>query len=94
MNALQGLDHSQDYFVSLNTIQTIDPDKIIQRIHYMHPVFYTQAMASQPLLASLQGQNLTWFTGSYFGYCFHEDALRSAVDVAKALGVSIPWEEH
>jgi predicted NAD/FAD-binding protein len=94
MNALQGLDHSQDYFVSLNPIQTIDPDKIIQHIHYMHPVFDTQAMASQPLLASLQGQNRTWFTGSYFGYGFHEDALRSAVDVAKALGVSIPWEEH
>ena len=94
MNALQGLEDSQDYFVSLNPIHAIDPDKIIQRIHYEHPVFDTQAMASQPLLASLQGQNRTWFAGSYFGYGFHEDALRSAVAVATALDVPIPWEKQ
>ncbi len=32
-----------------------------------------------------------WFAGSYAGYGFHEDALRSAVDVARALGVEPPW---
>lgn len=94
MNALQGLDRSQDYFVSLNPIQAIDADKIIKRIHYMHPVFDNQAMASQQKLHTLQGQNRTWFAGSYFGYGFHEDALRSAVDVAKALDITIPWEQN
>jgi predicted NAD/FAD-binding protein len=92
MNALQGLDRSQDYFVSLNPIHPIDPDKIIKRIHYMHPVFDTEAMATQPKLDTLQGQNRTWFAGSYFGYGFHEDALRSAVKVAKGLDITIPWE--
>ena len=92
MNALQGLDRSQDYFVSLNPIHHIDPNKIIKRIHYMHPVFDTEAMGAQPKLNTLQGQNRTWFAGSYFGYGFHEDALRSAVNVAKGLDITIPWE--
>jgi len=91
MNALQGLDESQNYFVSLNPIYEIDPDKIIRRIHYMHPVFDNQAMAAQKQLHQLQGDNRTWFAGSYFGYGFHEDALSSAVSIAKNLNVPIPW---
>ncbi len=94
MNALQGLEPSQDYFVSLNPIHQIDPDKIIRRIQYMHPVFDLQAMATQSQLQQLQGQNRTWFAGSYFGYGFHEDALSSAVSVAKQLAVPIPWERR
>lgn len=93
MNALQGLDPAQNYFVSLNPIHQIDPDKIIRRIHYMHPVFDHQTMAAQQQLHQLQGQNRTWFAGSYFGYGFHEDALSSAVSIAKQLNVPIPWEQ-
>lgn len=93
MNALQGLDPSQDYFVSLNPIHEIDPSKIIRRINYMHPVFDNEAMAAQQQLDQLQGQNRTWFAGSYFGYGFHEDALTSAVSIAKKLNVPIPWEQ-
>lgn len=93
MNALQGLDASQDYFVSLNPIANIDANKIIRRIQYMHPVFDNEAMAAQKQLHQLQGQNRTWFAGSYFGFGFHEDALRSAVSIAKQLNVPIPWEQ-
>jgi len=93
MNALQGLDSAQNYFVTLNPLQDIDPDKVIRRIRYMHPIFDTQAMACQKQLHQLQGQNRTWFAGSYFGYGFHEDALSSAVSIAKKLNVAIPWEQ-
>ena len=92
MNALQGLDPSQDYFVSLNPIQDIDPEKVIKRIQYMHPIFDRKAMVSQKKLHQLQGKNRTWFAGSYFGYGFHEDALSSAVSIAKHFNVPIPWE--
>ena len=92
MNALQGLDLSQDYFVSLNPIQDIDPGKVIKRIQYMHPIFDNNAIVSQKKLHQLQGKNRTWFAGSYFGYGFHEDALSSAVSIAKHFNVPIPWE--
>ena len=43
-------------------------------------------------LASLQGQQRTWFCGSYFGYGFHEDALEAGLWVGEALsGVARPW---
>jgi uncharacterized protein len=92
MNALQGLDPSQDYFVSLNPIQAIDSGKVIKRIQYMHPIFDNNAIVSQKKLHQLQGKNRTWFAGSYFGYGFHEDALSSAVSIAKHFNVPIPWE--
>ncbi|HDY85926.1 MAG TPA: NAD/FAD-binding protein, partial [Methylophaga sp.] len=92
MNALQHLDTSSNYFVSLNPITAPDPAKVIKRIHYMHPVFDNQAMLAQQHLASLQGRQHTWYAGSYFGYGFHEDALTAAVSVAKAFGIDIPWE--
>ena len=93
MNALQGLDDSQNFFVSLNPIHKIAPHKIIRRINYMHPVFDNRAMGAQKQLYKLQGQNRTWFAGSYFGYGFHEDALSSAVSIARELNVPIPWEQ-
>jgi predicted NAD/FAD-binding protein len=60
---------------------------------YDHPVFDRQAVAAQQRLASLQGDNGIWYCGSYFGYGFHEDALRSAVEVAHRLGVEVPWAQ-
>ena len=59
----------------------------------MHPIFDNRAVAAQKQLYKLQGQNRTWFAGSYFGYGFHEDALSSAVSIAKKLNVPIPWEQ-
>jgi len=92
MNALQGLDTTSDYFVSLNPVMAVDPAKVIKQIQYMHPVFDNVAMSAQKQLECLQGKQHTWYAGSYFGYGFHEDALSSAVSVAKAFGVEIPWE--
>jgi len=92
MNALQGLETKSDFFVSLNPIMAVDPAKVIKQIHYMHPVFDNEAMSAQKQLQCLQGKQHTWFAGSYFGYGFHEDALSSAVSIAKSFGIEIPWE--
>ena len=35
-------------------------------------------MATQHALASLNGVRNTYFCGSYFGFGFHEDAVRSS----------------
>jgi len=48
-------------------------------------------MRAQGLLGQLQGRDRLWFCGSYAGYGFHEDALASAVEVARLLGAEAPW---
>lgn len=92
MNALQGIPGDTNYFVSLNPITPPDEASILRRISYAHPVFDSRAMQAQQSLHRLQGHLNTWFAGSYFGYGFHEDALRSAVEVAQQLGVKAPWQ--
>jgi len=94
MNRLQGLTCQRDYLVSLNPLHEPDPALVHAEIEYHHPVFDARAMAAQQQLTSLQGKRRTWFCGSYFGYGFHEDALRSGVEVARALGVDPGWATH
>ncbi len=94
MNQLQGLNTQDDYLVSLNPINEPNPDKVIRRINYHHPVFDTPAIKAQQHLEQLQGVHNTWFAGSYFGYGFHEDALASAVNLCEELGVIPPWKQN
>jgi predicted NAD/FAD-binding protein len=92
MNRLQRLKARRDYLVSLNPLKPPRDEQVIAEMIYQHPVFDQAAMAAQPRLPELQGQDRLWFCGSYFGYGFHEDALRSSVQVARSLGVNVPWE--
>ena len=48
------------------------------------------SMAAQGRKSEIQGQHRSWFAGAYWGWGFHEDGIRSAVEVAAGLGV--PWE--
>jgi uncharacterized protein len=54
-------------------------------------VFDSAALYAQKMLNEIQGQDRIWYCGSYFGYGFHEDALRSSIELAARLGVSEPW---
>ncbi len=88
MNRLQGVSDRQNYFVSVNGAELIRPEHVLRRIHYEHPVFSLQAVAAQRELPGLNLQASTqpaYFCGSYFRYGFHEDALSSAVAVAREL---------
>ncbi|QTR49155.1 NAD(P)/FAD-dependent oxidoreductase [Candidatus Thiothrix anitrata] len=91
MNNLQGLDTSTDYFVTLNPYQLPRDSHIIAEMTYEHPIFDQAAVAAQPQLASLQGQQQSWFCGSYHRYGFHEDAIASAVKVCTDFGVIPVW---
>ena len=91
MNRLQALDTERNYFVSLNPLTPPAPDEIIASMTYDHPVFDQAAMDAQKALSRLQGVGNVWYCGSYFGYGFHEDALRAAVDTASHLGADTGW---
>ncbi len=91
MNRLQRLRGDQDYFVTLNPERPPAEELTLRRFAYDHPVFDRLAMRAQGLLSRIQGRDRLWFCGSYFGYGFHEDALRSSVAVTERMGVPVPW---
>ena len=93
MNRLQNLEPAPPLFVSLNPLREPDPRKVHGEWRYEHPIFDRAAIAAQGRLAALQGARRTWYCGSYCGFGFHEDALRSATDVAVALHAPPPWLE-
>lgn len=90
MNLLQSLDAPEPLCVSLNSTARIDPAKILRRMQYHHPLYSHAMVAAQARKREIQGQRRTWFAGAYWGFGFHEDGLRSAVEVAAALGVHWP----
>ncbi|MGH6740260.1 MAG: NAD(P)/FAD-dependent oxidoreductase, partial [Bradyrhizobium sp.] len=92
MNQLQNLRSETNLFVTLNPTRPPRAGMIFHSEGYEHPMFDAATLAAQRRLWSLQGQNRTWFCGSYFGAGFHEDGLQSGLAVAEALGsVRRPW---
>jgi predicted NAD/FAD-binding protein len=91
MNRLQNIDHRYPLFVTMNPFRAPDPELVFETFSYEHPVFDQAAVAAQDGLPTIQGQNRTWFCGSYCGYGFHEDGLKAGIAVARAFGVNIPW---
>ena len=88
MNLLQGLDAPEPLVVSLNRTQDIDPAKILARMSYAHPLHDHASVAAQARRAEINGVDRIWYAGAGWGYGFHEDGLRSGVEVAQALGVA------
>ena len=87
MNILQGIDSDTQFCVTLNHLEGINQSKILREFTYHHPVFNQQSIAAQQLKSTVDGQNNTYFCGAYWYNGFHEDGVRSAVDVSKQLGV-------
>lgn len=82
MNLLQGLESEQDYFVTLNPRFEPKQGSIIAEFNYTHPIFTPESVNSQKDLQTWNGRANRWFCGSYCGYGFHEDAVKSAELVA------------
>ena len=81
LNNLQNLNCDVDFFLTLNPIYKIDQKNIIKRINFTHPYFNSETSKLQKELHLLQGKKRTWYCGSYFGYGFHEDGLKSAINL-------------
>ncbi len=84
MNMLQGIESEHTYCVSLNLRAAIDPAKVIRRIRYEHPLFTPGRTAAQAHHADLIRRRGISYCGAWWGYGFHEDGLKSALDLCAA----------
>lgn len=89
MNLLQGISSPDPLIVTLNPIRRIEPRMTLRTLLYHHPVYSHESVAAQARKPEIQGERRSWFAGAYWGWGFHEDGVRSAVEVAAALGS--PW---
>lgn len=89
MNILQGIEHDTTFCVTLNQDDAIDPDKIIQSFTYYHPVLNSQSIAAQQQRELICGKAHTHFVGAYWYNGFHEDGVRSALDVTERFGETL-----
>jgi uncharacterized protein len=87
LNRLQQLEEERDYCVTLNAGERVDPERVIARMTYEHPLYTHESIAAQPGLRQLSGERHTHFAGAHLGNGFHEDGLASGVAAAATLGV-------
>ena len=83
LNNLQNLKCDNNFFLTLNPIYKISNSDIIQKVDFTHPYFNLETLKYQKDLNLLQGKKRTWYCGSYFGYGFHEDGLKSTINLIK-----------
>jgi predicted NAD/FAD-binding protein len=86
MNRLQSLAADQRYLVTLNRTLQLSSEKILGRYDYAHPQFDIMGMANQARHDELNGLNHTYWCVAYWGYGFHEDGVKSALQVAQMFG--------
>ena len=89
MNILQGITSDQPFLVSLNARHKIDPDKIIGEYNYTHPVYSVAGMKAQSRRNEISGVGRIHYCGAYWYNGFHEDGVRSALDIGEKFGVSL-----
>jgi uncharacterized protein len=88
LNRLQGIDSDVPVLVTLNRDDVIDPEKVLAHMEYAHPVIDPAAVLAQRRHHQINGSRRTWFVGAYWGYGFHEDGVRSAVETCREMGVT------
>ena len=83
LNLLQNLNTKKNIFLSLNPFYKIEKNKIIKEINFTHPYYDKAALDNQKRLKYIQNKNNTLYCGSYFGYGFHEDGIKSSIEIIK-----------
>ncbi len=79
MNNLQRLRADREFMVTLNRSEEIDPEKVLHRVSYDHPVYTAEGVAAQAQHAEISGARRTHYCGAYWGWGFHEDGVLSAL---------------
>lgn len=94
MNELQGFDKDShgvlpQYLVTLNRTADIDPARVLRKFVYHHPIYSAEAVRAQGRHAEIDGARGIHFCGAYWGYGFHEDGVKSALDVVSRLARAV-----
>ena len=85
LNRLQNLTNEQNIFLTLNPYKTIPEEKVFKKIRFTHPYYDQKALDNQNNLKFIQNKENLLFCGSYFGYGFHEDGIKSSIEMIKNL---------
>ena len=85
LNQLQNLKINKNIFLTINPFFNINTDMIYNTIDFTHPYYDEKALKNQSKLSSIQNINNTLYAGSYFGYGFHEDGIKSSIEMLKTL---------
>jgi predicted NAD/FAD-binding protein len=80
MNHLQRLAAPEDFLVTLNLTERIDPAKVIATVPYAHPVYTRAGVAAQARHGEISGVDRIHYAGAYWRWGFHEDGVVSALN--------------
>jgi uncharacterized protein len=83
LNQLQNLKIEKDIFLSINPFREISASKIFKKVRFTHPYYDIEALSNQRNLHKIQNKKNILFCGSYFGYGFHEDGIKSSIEMLK-----------
>lgn len=86
MTILQRLSVPTPCLVTLN--QDLDIRRVLQRFSYAHPAYTPSTIEAQQQWKEISGPGGLHFCGAYWLNGFHEDGVKSALRVCKALGVT------
>ena len=87
MNRLQGHRAADDFLVTLNDRERLDPGSIVATMDYEHPIYTPEAVLAQSRLRDL-ATDRTVYAGAYHGWGFHEDGCRSGAEAARHFGAA------
>jgi len=85
LNQLQNLKIDKDIFLTINPFREIPENKIFKEVQFSHPYYDGAALSNQNNLNKIQNKKNILFCGSYFGYGFHEDGIKSSIDMLKTI---------
>ncbi len=85
LNLLQNLNINKNIFLTLNPFLDVPEDKIYKKINFTHPHYNKEALLNQKQLYTLQNKKNILYCGSYFGYGFHEDGIKSSIEMIQFL---------
>ena len=78
-------ENRKKYFFNTKSFFQIEEKKILQKVTFTHPYFDQDALKNQKALKEIQNKRNVLFCGSYFGYGFHEDGIKSSINMIENL---------